>query len=217
MIKVAIPHSVYSANKVGIKNIIKKYGMSWDGSRNGWINVATGDAVYIDRAVMDMILSDSFAGDMPMTMYVDSHNQDFLAELEGKVRSIGGEIGAADTAPGGMPAVPAVPAEPAPAARHGRRSGPRSGASVRLGNRDEEGCTAPELADRAAADLEDISRRWERRKRQIMREYRQIGLDQATIDKFLQREEIAFRKGNACWVTGEFPADGSGGDAGRDN
>ena len=72
MLKIAIPHRIYSENKVKIKNIIKKYGMSWDSGKNGWVNAATGDGVYIDRAIMDMILSDSFSGDMPMTMFVES-------------------------------------------------------------------------------------------------------------------------------------------------
>ena len=30
MLKIAIPHQVYSDNKVKIKNIIKKFGMSWE-------------------------------------------------------------------------------------------------------------------------------------------------------------------------------------------
>jgi hypothetical protein len=67
MLKIAIPHRIYSENKVKIKNIIKKFGMSWDSGKNGWINAATGDGVYIDRAIMDMILSDSFSGDMPIS------------------------------------------------------------------------------------------------------------------------------------------------------
>jgi hypothetical protein len=80
---------------------------------------------------------------------------------------------------------------------------------VRLNTRDAEGCTTPEFTAKAAADLKDITRRWERRRAQILLEYRRIGLDKETADRFLQREEIAFRKANACWVTGNFPSEQS--------
>src|SRR5512142_3179797 len=92
MIKVAIPHRIYSENKLKIKNIIKKYGMSWDSGKNGWVNAATGDGVYIDRSIMDMILSDSFSGDMQMTMYIDSKNKEFIDEMEAKCKALGGEF-----------------------------------------------------------------------------------------------------------------------------
>jgi hypothetical protein len=82
MLKIAIPHRVYSENKIKLKNVIKKFGMSWDSGKNGWINSATGDAVYIDKSVMDMILSDAFSGDMPMTMFVDPASSNAKSLLE---------------------------------------------------------------------------------------------------------------------------------------
>lgn len=210
MIKVAIPHKIYSENKLKIKNIIKKYGMSWESGKNGWINMATGDGVYIDKSIMDMILSDSFSGDMPMTMFVDSQNKDFLDELETKIKSLGGEItenATPEEAKGQHIAAPAI-------SRHKAKTVTSSAPDVfeRLKLRDAEGCTAPELQAKAMEDLKDISRRWDRRKGQILQDYEKIGLAKETIDRFLHREEIAFRKSNACWVTGEFPADASGGD-----
>jgi len=111
MLKIAIPHRIYSANKVKIKNVIKKYGMSWESGKNGWINAATGDGVYIDRAIMDMILSDSFSGDMPMTMFVESSNKEFISEISEKIRDIGGTV-TEEAAPEGMKSVPSV--TPAP-------------------------------------------------------------------------------------------------------
>jgi hypothetical protein len=208
MIKVAIPHRIYSENKVKIKNIIKKYGMSWDGGKNGWVNAATGDGVYIDRAIMDMILSDTFSGDMPMTMFVDSRSREFLAELEEKVRSIGGEV-TEEAQPQETAARPlSPPAAPRPPVKAGVFR--KEDVLTRLRLRDLEGCTTPELSTKAMEDLRDISRRWERRKRQVLHEYEKMGLDRHTIEKYLHREEIAFRKNNACWVTGEFPADASG-------
>jgi hypothetical protein len=92
MLKIAIPHRVYSENKVKLKNVIKKFGMSWESGRNGWINGATGDGVFIDKSVMDMILSDSFSGDMPMTMFVESDNKEFIAEFSEKIKAIGGTV-----------------------------------------------------------------------------------------------------------------------------
>jgi hypothetical protein len=204
MLKIAIPHRVYSENKIKLKNIIKKYGMSWDSAKNGWINNATGDGVYIDKSVMDMILSDSFSGDMPMTMFVDSDNKEFIVEFLEKIKAIGGSI-TEDVAP------EAAETRPAAMPEHVRKSkkettGKRS-IFVRLNTRDAEGCTTPEFVAKATEDLKEISRRWERRRAQILREYRYAGLDQAAIDRFLQREEIAFRKANACWVTGDFPSE----------
>jgi hypothetical protein len=203
MLKIAIPHHVYSDNKVKIKNVIKKFGMSWESGKNGWINSATGDGVYIDKSVMDMILSDSFSGDMPMTMFVESGNKEFISEFLDKIKAIGGSV-TEDVSPEIGEARPAIMPE------HGRKgravaAGKRS-IFVRQNTRDAEGCTTPEFAAKAAEDLKEISRRWERRRAQILREYRRAGLAQADVDRFLQREEIAFRKANACWVTGDFPS-----------
>lgn len=202
MIKVSIPHKIYSVNKVKIKNIIKKYGMSWDSSKNGWVNAASGDGVYIDRAIMDMILSDSFSGDMPMAMFVDSKNKEFISELETKVREIGGELseqpGTAEKAY--EEAKPFAVIEKKPKLK-GKET-----VFTRLNIRDSEGNTTEEFSLQANADLKAISKRWERRKKQIMYEYRRLGMDESAIEGFLHREEIAFRKNNACWVTGEFPS-----------
>jgi hypothetical protein len=152
---------------------------------------------------MDMILSDSFSGDMPMTMFVESANKEFKEEISEKIRSVGGTV-TEEAAPEGMKSAPSV--TPAPI-RPPRPVVPgKQDVFARLHIRDTEGCTTPEFAEKAAADLKDINRRWERRKAQILQEYGRIGLDKSDIGRFLQREEIAFRKANACWITGEFPS-----------
>jgi hypothetical protein len=203
MLKIAIPHRVYSDNKVKIKNVIKKFGMSWESGKNGWINSSTGDGVYIDKSVMDMILSDSFSSDMPMTLFVESGNKEFISEFSEKIKAIGGTI-TEDVSPAIGEARPATMPEHV---RKGRvvATG-KPDIFVRHKTRDADGCTTPEFAAKAAEDLKDISRRWERRRAQILREYRRAGLGQADAERFLQREEIAFRKANACWVTGDFPS-----------
>ncbi|WP_424356864.1 hypothetical protein [Methanocella sp. MCL-LM] len=211
MIKVAIPHKIYSENKLKIKNIIKKYGMSWDSGKNGWVSAATGDGVYIDRAIMDMILSDSFSGDMPMTMFIESDNAEFLAEMEAKCKALGGEF-TRDVSPETTAAAlqPKAP-QPTPAVKPRPAKG--SNIFVRLNIRDADGCNTPEFCARGLGDLQDISRRWERRKEQIIKEYRRLGFDDDTLGRLLHREEIAFRKNNACWVTGEFPGSEKGSSA----
>jgi hypothetical protein len=204
MLKFAIPHHVYSENKVKLKNVIKKFGMSWESGKNGWVNGATGDGVYIDKSVMDMILSDSFSGDMPMTMFVESGNKEFIAEFSEKIKAIGGTI-TEDVSPEAGTPGPAV--TPGPVRTIKKEASCEGNVFVRLHMRDAEGCTTQDFTAKAAADLKDITRRWERRRTQILLEYRRIGLDKDTADRFLQREEIAFRKGNACWVTGDFPSE----------
>ena len=215
MIKVAIPHKIYSENKLKIKNIIKKYGMSWEGSKNGWINAATGDGVYIDRAIMDMILSDSFSGDMPMTMFIKSGNKEFLAEMEDKCKALGGEF-----LWNVSPEKTQTPQPQVPKVIHGSRhiTGKPRDVFVKLNTRDAEGCNTPEFSAKGLADLQDINRRWERRKEQILKEFRHLKLDDEDLGKFIHREEIAFRKTNACWVTGEFPGSekGSAGTSGEE-
>lgn len=203
MIKVTFHHKTYSENKVKIKNIIKKYGMSWDGSKNAWINPATGDGVYIDRSVMEMILSDSFSSDMPMTLFVDAKNPDFLKEFKEKVESLGGGF---DVESG--PSEQSVPA-PLPQPVKKQKSSSKSNIYTKKNIRDDTGCNAEELCTKGYADLQDISGRWERRKQQILLEFSRMGFDRETIDDFLHREEINFRKKNACWVTGEFPGAGT--------
>jgi hypothetical protein len=204
MLKIAIPHHVYSENKLKLKNVIKKFGMSWDSGKNGWINGATGDGVYIDKSVMDMILSDSFTGDMPMTMFVDSGNMEFISEFSEKIKAIGGTI-SEDVSPVTPEARPAVMPEHI---RKGKQEPTgKSTIFVRLNTRDAEGCTTSEFAEKASRDLKEISRRWERRRAQILLEYRRAGMEKEAVDRFLQREEIAFRKANACWVTGDFPSE----------
>jgi hypothetical protein len=204
MLKFAIPHHVYSENKVKLKNVIKKFGMSWESGKNGWINGATGDGVYIDKSVMDMILSDSFSGDMPMTMFVESGNKEFIAEFSEKIKAIGGTITEDASPESAQPRPVTVPEE---VRKNKNEAAGEGDIFVRLDMRDAEGCTTREFAAKAATDLKDISLRWERRRTQILLEYRRIGLDNDTADRFLRREEIAFRKGNACWVTGDFPSE----------
>ncbi len=207
MLKIAIPHQVYSENKVKLKNVIKKFGMSWASGKNGWINGATGDGVYIDKSVMDMILSDSFTGDMPMTMFVDSDNKEFISEFSEKIRALGGSI-VEDATPGAIESGPAAAAVMPDLTRKERPPATgRSSIFVRLNMRDAEGCTTPEFAEKAAEDLKEISRRWERRRAQVLLECRRAGMEKDATDRFLHREEIVFRKANACWITGEFPSE----------
>jgi len=201
MIKVAIMHRVYSENKVKIKNIIKKYGMSWDSGRNGWVNKATGDGVYIDKSIMDMILSDSFSSDMPMTMFIDSGNKGFIAEMEAMCKSLGGEL-TYDVSQE-KPKPDSVSSQMLPV-RKSAVVRPES-IFVKLKIRDDDGCNTAEFSAMAAASLRDVDGRWDRRKRQVLSEYRWLGLDRGTIEKFIHKEEIAFRKHNACWITGDFP------------
>ncbi|HMK48274.1 MAG TPA: hypothetical protein VK436_16745 [Methanocella sp.] len=201
MIKVAIQHRVYSQNKVKIKNVIKKYGMSWDSGRNGWVNSATGDGVYIDKSIMDMILSDSFSSDKPMTMFIDSGNREFLAEMEAMCKALGGELtyDVIQEKPG--------PGSVSPQAIPVRKSavvGRPDDIFVRLKIRDHDGCNTKEFSGRAMMDLRGVDGRWDRRKSQVLEEYKRLGLDRETVEKFIRREEIAFRKHNACWVTGDF-------------
>lgn len=203
MLKITLPHHVYSENKIRIKNIIKKFGMSWDSAKNGWINSATGDGVYISKSVMDMILSDTFTSDMPMTLFVESGDEEFLSEFSEKIKAIGGTI-TREVSPEAVEARPAAMPEHARKVKIGAKA--KRSIYVRLNTRDAEGNTTPGFAARAAEDLKDISRRWERRRTQILREYGRTGMDRAAMDRFLHREEIAFRKANACWITGEFPS-----------
>jgi|AGTN01.3.fsa_nt_gi hypothetical protein len=205
MLKIAIPHQVYSENKVKLKNVIKKFGMSWESGKNGWINGATGDGVYIDKSVMDMILSDSFTGDMPMTMFVDSGSKEFISEFSEKIRALGGSI-VEDATPGAIESEPAAAMPDLARKERPPAMGQRS-IFVRLNTRDAEGCMTREFAEKAAEDLKEISRRWERRRAQVLLECRRAGMEKDATDRFLHREEIAFRKDNACWITGEFPSE----------
>jgi hypothetical protein len=201
MITIVFQHKTYSENKIKIKQIIKKYGMSWDDRKSGWVNEATGDGVYIDKSVMEMIMGDSFSEDQPMTLYVDSKNQDFLDEFGAKCSSLGGQL-----IHGGATPVSRAVRKPAP---EKKAPSPKSkDIFVTLGLRDATGSNTTRLMEKAMADLQDINGRWERRKRQLLAEYEKMGLEKSLADDMLHREEIAFRKNNACWVTGEFPAGG---------
>ena len=199
MITVIFPHKTYSENKLKIKQIIKKYGMSWDDKKSGWVNEATHDGVFIDKSVMEMIMDDSFSQDQPMTLYVDSSNEDFLREFEAKTTALGGQF-----VSGG--ATPVRPPASAPIKKAPEKAPARSkDIFVRAGYRDTSGCNTATLQDKALGDLKDISARWERRKKQLQAEYKKMGLDAEMVGEMLHREEIIFRKNNACWVTGEFP------------
>jgi hypothetical protein len=202
MITVIFPHKTYSENKIKIKQIIKKYGMSWDDKRSGWVNEATGDGVYIDKSVIEMIMEDSFSADQPMTLFVESGDQDFIREFETKCNALGGQVihGAATAV---RPAAPGpTPAKKGPELPEGQKD-----ILVRLGIRDVTGSNTAGFKEKAMADLKNISGRWERRKKQLLAEYSKMGLEKGIAEDMLRREEIAFRKNNACWVTGEFPAD----------
>jgi hypothetical protein len=198
MITVIFPHKTYSENKLKIKQIIKKYGMSWDDKKSGWVNEATGDGVYIDKSVMEMIMGDSFSEDQPMTLFVESANEDFIHEFEAKCTTLGGQF-----IHGGATAVrPPTTVKKAP-----EKPTTSKDIFVRRGIKDDTGCNTATLKDRAYEDLKDLSARWERRKKQLQAEYKKMGLGAEMAEDMLHREEIAFRKNNACWVTGEFPTD----------
>lgn len=198
MITVIFPHKTYSENKLKIKQIIKKYGMSWDDKRSGWVNAATGDGVFIDRSVMEMIMDDTFSPDQPMTLFVESTNEDFLREFETRSVALGGQFirgGATAVRPPTVEPIKKTPEKPA-----------SRDIFVRAGLRDAGGCNTSALKNKALEDLKDITARWERRKKQLQAEYKKRGLGDEMADGLLHREEIAFRKNNACWVTGEFPS-----------
>lgn len=201
MITIVFSHKTYSDNKLKIKRIIKKYGMSWDDKKSGWVNEATGDGVYIDKSVIEMIMEDTFTENQPMTLFVESKDDAFLKELEAMCKELGGQF----IRGGATPVRP--PAQAAPAKKVAFPA-PHKDIFMRLNMRDASSCTTPELRQKAYEDLKNISGRWERRKKQLLAEYQKMGLKKDTIDSMLHREEIAFRKNNACWVTGEFPADG---------
>lgn len=200
MITVIFPHKTYSENKLKIKQIIKKYGMSWEDKKSGWVNEATGDGVYIDKSVMEMIMEDTFSEDQPMTLFVESENEGFIREFEAKVNSLGGQF-----IRGGATAV--RPPTPKPAKKAPQCPTAQKDIFVRLNLRDATSSNTATLREKAYGDLKDISGRWERRKRQLQVEYCKMGLDKSLAEAMLHREEIAFRKNNACWVTGEFPGD----------
>jgi hypothetical protein len=203
MITIIFPHKTYSENKIRIKQIIKKYGMSWDDRKSGWVNEATGDGVYIDKNVMEMIMDDSFSPDQPMTLFVDSGNPDFIREFEAKCNALGGQV-----IHGGATAVrPIAPAAPKPTPANKAPASPQKDIFVRLGLRDATGSNTAAFKEKAIDDLKNISGRWERRKKQFLAEYAKMGLEPGLAEAMLRREETAFRKNNACWVTGEFPAD----------
>jgi hypothetical protein len=201
MITVVFPHKTYSENKLKIKQIIKKYGMSWDDKKSGWVNEATGDGVFIDKSVMEMIMDDSFSADQPMTLFVESSNSDFITEFEIKCNALGGQFIHGGATPVRPEIQKAGPIKKAPSPEKESRD-----VLVRLGLRDATGSNTDEIQKRAFDDLEDISGRWERRKKQLIAEYEKMGLEESLVQIMLHREEISFRKNNACWVTGEFPA-----------
>jgi len=106
MITVIFPHRAYSENKLKIKQIIKKYGMSWNDKKSGWVNDATGDGVFIDKSVMEMIMDDAFSEEQPMTLFVNSANEDFIKEFEARCTMLGGQFilgGATAVRPPSMP------------------------------------------------------------------------------------------------------------------
>jgi hypothetical protein len=200
MITVIFPHKTYSENKVKIKQIIKKYGMSWDDKKSGWVNEATGDGVFIDKSVMEMILNEAFDENMPMTLFVKSDNEQFLSELEAKCKALGGEFNRNVTtiAPQGTtPSITIKKAKPVETPHN---------VYMKLNMRSGDGCTTEQFKDKAFADLQDINTRWERRKKELLWEYKRMEIDQEAIDQYIRKDEIAFRKNNACWVTGEFPS-----------
>jgi hypothetical protein len=199
MISVVFSHKTYSENKIKIKQLIKKYGMSWDDKKSGWVNDATGDGVFIDKSVMEMIMGDSFSEDQPMTLFIDSKNEEFLKEFEARCQALGGQFS--------MNVNPIKPvAAPAPVKKAPAVPGSKKDVFVKLSVREPDGSNTEAIKEKAYADLTDISGRWERRKKQLLVEYMKMGMEKSLIESMMQREEITFRKNNACWVTGEFPA-----------
>lgn len=200
MITVIFPHKTYSENKIKIKQIIKKYGMSWDDKKSGWVNEATGDGVFIDKSVMEMIMEDSFSESQPMTLFVDSKNEDFITEFESKCTALGGQFirGVTPIKPIAMP----TPVKEVPQIPSGKKD-----VFTMLNIRAPDNSNTETFQEKASADLKDINGRWERHKKQLLIEYEKMGLEKSLGDAMLRREEIAFRKNNAFWVTGEFPSD----------
>jgi|SRR5271157_377913 len=198
MITVIFPHRTYSQNKLKIKQVIKKYGMSWDDKKNGWVNEATGDSVFIDRSVMEMIMDDSFSEDQPMTLFIESKNEDFINEFESRCKELGGEF-KRDVSPIAHVGTPA-PVKKVTKVRAGEKD-----IFIKSGFREAEGNNSATFQEKAYVDMVDISGRWERHKKQLLVEYKKMGMEKELVDLMLHREEIAFRKNNACWVTGEFP------------
>ena len=201
MITVIFPHKTYSENKIKIKQIIKKYGMSWDDKKSGWVNEATGDGVFIDKSVMEMIMGDSFSEDQPMTLFVDSKNEDFINEFESKCSALGGQF-IKGVAPPIKPVVMPTHVKKISRALSGKKD-----VFTRLNIRDPDNSNTEAFQETASADLKDITGRWKRRKKQLLVEYEKMGMEKGISEAMLHREEIAFRKNNACWVTGDFPSD----------
>ncbi|MCD1295820.1 hypothetical protein CUJ83_12520 [Methanocella sp. CWC-04] len=203
MIKIEFPHKTYSENKIKIKQIIKKYGMSWDDKKSGWVNEATGDGVYIDKSVIEMILNDSFSDKMPMTLFIRSDNSDFIKEMEAKCNAIGG-IFVPDQSSYEAPEKPVEQERHVESLNDDLKT---CDVFVKLNMRDHRDCNHPAFLEKAYTDLQDISGRWDRRKEQLVWECSRLGMDRSVMNEHLQREEIIFRKNNACWITGEFPSD----------
>ena len=198
MITVVFSHKTYSENKIKIKQLIKKYGMSWDDKKSGWVNEATGDGVFIDKSVMEMIMGDSFSEDQPMTLFIDSKNEDFIKEFEAKCNALGGQF-VKNVNP-----ITAV-AHPAPVKKTPKTPENKKSIFAKMDMREPDNSNTEALREKTYAGLKDISGRWERRKKQLLIEYMKMGMEKSVVDAMMQREEIAFRKNNACWVTGEFP------------
>ena len=204
MLKAVFPHKLYSKNKLKIKQVIKKYGMSWDGSRNGWVNEATGDGVFLDKQILDMILDDTFSEDMPMTLYIKAEIPEFIKEVGTKWVELGGELIESEDTDEELkkPAKVAVSKKSTDVVIPEKEK--KKNIFLMHNMRDVKGCNTDHLKDAGYEDLQNISKRWERRKKQLLYEYGCMGLNIKDIEKFLHREEMAFRKNNACWITGEF-------------
>lgn len=199
MITVIFPRKAYSENKIKLNQTIKKHNMSWDSEKDGWVNSATGDGVFVDKNVMEMIIGGVFS-DQPMTMYVESKNADFIRDFESHCSALGGQFIKEDTSA-------MVGITPKQTNNLNQASLAFNDVFVKLNYRNASGSNTMALQEKAYADLQDISGRWERRKKQLLVEYEKMGLEKRLIDTMLHREEIAFRKNNACWVTGEFPVE----------
>jgi hypothetical protein len=180
-----------------LNQVIKKHNMSWDSDKDGWVNAATGDGVFVDKEVMEMILEDT-SPDQPMMMYIKSENQVFIKEFEAHCTTLGSQFIREEV----QMIVESTPRQENSLIKESKAT---KDVFVRLNYRDASGANTQFLQDEVYADLRDISGRWERRKKQLLIEYTNMGLSKDVIVAQMHREEIAFRKNNASWVTGEFP------------
>lgn len=151
MITVVFPRKKYSENKIQLNRIIKKYNMFWVDDKDGWVNEATGDGVFIDKNVMEMIIDDVFS-DQPMTMYVKCRNEEFIKEFESNCIIFGGQFIKDSTSESFIN-------NSMPVKNNSQIPHKSKNVFVRLKYRDVSGCNTQAFQEKAYVDLQDISGR----------------------------------------------------------